>query len=506
VLHIVGNLSFCRQPELSAGSAHPNTHDCGFRRVFGSTAIGKGWQPVCFAYSCARRNKVKITANNQPRIQQNETDQKTQTSDSGSSSQKGTLRSVYKDKVELVAASVGAAVVKSSADAVRADSDKNGKKQLTTDEQKRTGARDIRNQDEANQISESMQKMYDKYHHQSSPIDTSDKSKVADLPFTSHEEYLKSKYKVGGGSDLQFGLSKDSAAALLGDSPVRNVGGSQILQQGGRLNINQAAQNANAPHRTFGKSMISDEPASSGTSSDGEAKKSGSVWKKAADWAETIAEKALDVLGDETGVSPPGGNEASTILNAPKVVEEVTGDSKDFLNGFKAIFADPWQRDDMPHKFDQPKRGDDGGGSDFSGPVFDDSWLPEQLRMRNILQGVTGKGSGGGETVNPGEQGNTGDSVNVDLGIKYRTKLTEQQMIGQPLRNEETGDLTGGSGGAMTDPVKAGGAVDPLEGDSWTGTTRTEEPGDVQTTRSGDLSGLFQASQNDDDDYRKKSS
>ena len=154
----------------------------------------------------------------------------------------------------------------------------------------------------------------------------------------------------------------------------------------------------------------------------------------------------------------------------------------------------------------QPSAKDPGGytGDPYRGPKGNnplpdgEQFLPEALRTRNILQGGTGKGPGGGETVNPSPDDTSGSNVVIE-GIYLSPGITKStDLISQPERGQETG---GGSGDTTLGPKQAGGAVDPLEGSAWTGGTRTEEPGETQTAPTGDLSHLLN---NDDDDNDSK--
>lgn len=125
------------------------------------------------------------------------------------------------------------------------------------------------------------------------------------------------------------------------------------------------------------------------------------------------------------------------------------------------------------------------------GFVDPDALLPEQLRVGSILQGATGAGQGGGETVNPSPE-DTGGGRSAGLPNSGLTYLDRHGLIGQPIPEDGT------AAGTSSNPSATGGAVNPGDDgeDAWTGTTRTDEPDAVQTGPTGDLSHLLSA---DDD-------
>jgi hypothetical protein len=224
--------------------------------------------------------------------------------------------------------------------------------------------------------------------------------------------------------------------------------------------------------------------------------------QKAAEYSRKAGEFALKVVAKKTHVNPPGGGEVMTMLKGPEIVESVTGDSKDLLNGFIAILTGKRSGDDQKPQVDLEDVPPDVDGSGYTGSgggkLRGEEVLPEALRTRNILQGATGKGPGGGEVVYPSPENTGGGKAEVDEHGAFKARLgydNSHYLIGQP-----TGEQTGFNGTSGGNPVINGGAAYYEDRNGWTGPTRTEEPGQVQTTPSGGDGSLSHLVQNNDDD------
>jgi hypothetical protein len=226
--------------------------------------------------------------------------------------------------------------------------------------------------------------------------------------------------------------------------------------------------------------------------------------EKAAEYSRKAGEFALKVVAKKTHVNPPGGGEVMTMLKGPEIVESVTGDSKDLLNGFIAILTGKRSGDDQKPQVDLEDVPPDVDGGGYTGTgggkLRGEEVLPEALRTRNILQGATGKGPGGGEVVYPSPENTGGGKAEVDEHGAFKARLgydNSHYLIGQPAREEEKG-FNGLSGVDPSDPFSGG--VSDAE---WTGPTRTEEPGNVRTTPTGGDGQLSHLVNNEDEDDRK---
>jgi hypothetical protein len=121
----------------------------------------------------------------------------------------------------------------------------------------------------------------------------------------------------------------------------------------------------------------------------------------------TGANDALDVGMEKFG--PPGGGEALTILRGPDTVQSVTGDARDLLNGFIAIFQSGDKNPRMPDKNGNTKGGGDPVPSDMSNDTsgfITAAELKDALAKLRAHSEPTADDSGGGS----GGKLNTGAS------------------------------------------------------------------------------------------------
>jgi hypothetical protein len=139
------------------------------------------------------------------------------------------------------------------------------------------------------------------------------------------------------------------------------------------------------------------------------------------------AETALEVGVEKFG--PPGGGEALTLLQGPSFVESVTGDAKDFLNGFIAIFNSGEKDPRMPDRNGNIRTPLPDDVSNTTSGVITAQDLKGLLARLGSRITPTGEESRGGGAVNTGANGTgklgsqatfTDDSVSTTVSISAR--------------------------------------------------------------------------------------
>jgi hypothetical protein len=136
------------------------------------------------------------------------------------------------------------------------------------------------------------------------------------------------------------------------------------------------------------------------------------------------------------------------------------------------------------------------------GWIDGDAILPPSLRTGANVGGA--KGNDGVDwahsrraATNPSRE-DTGGGGGKETYIQREGK---NSLISQPERDDGAGG--GGSNGTPSSgtPQNSGGSTDPLDGSAWTGPTRTEDPGPINTTSSeGVMAGVFSDANDGDDD------
>jgi hypothetical protein len=135
------------------------------------------------------------------------------------------------------------------------------------------------------------------------------------------------------------------------------------------------------------------------------------------------------------------------------------------------------------------------------GWIDGDAILPPSLRTGANVGGA--KGNDGVDwahsrraATNPSRE-DTGGGGGKETYIQREGK---NSLISQPERDDGAGG--GGSNGTPSSgtPQNSGGSTDPLDGSAWTGPTRTDDPGPVNTTSSEGVMAAAWNDANDDDD------
>jgi hypothetical protein len=164
-------------------------------------------------------------------------------------------------------------------------------------------------------------------------------------------------------------------------------------------------------------------------------------YEKAWDWA-----KGMVTSGSAGGASPampPGGGEALTILNAPKIVEEVTGDSRDLLNGFKGIFQSGDKNPRLKSSLDQEE---------------DQTPVPDAIKN-------DGEGSDEEAAAKVAER-RRGIEQPVDEDYRDIAGLDPNQAVGKDAltNNPRVGNAINPGSGDWVGPVPSGDGVPDLDG------------------------------------------
>ena len=144
---------------------------------------------------------------------------------------------------------------------------------------------------------------------------------------------------------------------------------------------------------------------------------------------DTGANAGLDAAMEKVG--PPAGGEAVTILRAPAFVQSVTGDARDFLNGFIAVVhsgdKDPRMPDANGNLHNTPTPSDiDNGGSGII-TAADIKAIAAKLNAASTPTGDDSKGNGGALNTGVNGTGNlnskatfTQDAVSTRVSISAR--------------------------------------------------------------------------------------
>ena len=216
--------------------------------------------------------------------------------------------------------------------------------------------------------------------------------------------------------------------------------------------------------------------------------------------------------------SAGGSPDSPTIPESPdgEIHTKVSDDQPDWgiakMIG-DAIFTSPEELAFQEAKAAGQARNKAGGGVKDPGPegaentplppgwIDGDAILPPSLRTGANVGGA--KGNDGVDwahsrraATNPSRE-DTGGGGGKETYIQREGK---NSLISQPERDDGAGG--GGSNGTPSSgtPQNSGGSTDPLDGSAWTGPTRTDDPGPVNTTSSEGVMAAAWNDANDDDD------
>jgi hypothetical protein len=192
---------------------------------------------------------------------------------------------------------------------------------------------------------------------------------------------------------------------------------------------------------------------------------------------------------------------AVAVMAGLRAADDATGIGDEIVNGFvkadehdtvqEKLAEQEFEKAKAKHEADEKKK---GGGVKDPGPDVDGtagsggrggSLVDSLFNGGTILQGVTGKGPGGGEVINPSDETTGGGKGPFDDHGAYEARRTQDNadyLIGQPAQRDEDGfnGLSGTGGG------QRGGNIDNEDGSGYEGGQRTEEPGEIKLTPGGD--------------------
>ena len=391
--------------------------------------------------------------------------------------------------------------------------EQSSEKQLTTDEQKKVGMTDYKNIDTSRVPGEdggfhahdrdsrpkSDSSAYLGYRPGSGPAAP---NRPTDAEVGSREDYMNSKYssneseahglggpgKKGGLADRmdQLGLGRDYKLPTLTGDETQGRGQQSLKSMLSSQVDDEKRKQAELYKRTGTPEPPPPPPpppAKTPTNAGG-----GGTLNKIKDAALTAFDFVSDVVLDKSMPPIP----LAEPLKAAKTAAEVTGQAQDQWVGWKALLGGGSAGSEADGN---PYRKPGVGKPDPDAPVKSEltggeGVLPPSMRVGNVIVEIKGTGSTGGEKVNPNPEAKGVAGV-VSAPNEY-------SLMGQPNRLE--GQITGLPGGRG----KFDGVYDPTEDSGQTGysgATKTEEPGDAQTSpQSGDLSYLRpKISDNDDD-------
>ncbi|HSI35011.1 MAG: hypothetical protein ACAI43_10290 [Phycisphaerae bacterium] len=204
-----------------------------------------------------------------------------------------------------------------------------------------------------------------------------------------------------------------------------------------------AATNGTAPSGDRRGWYMADPTAGSGDTKKDEPKKD--MGDKIKDGAKAVVEFLADVVIERFG--PPGP--AKNLLDGPGFVEKVTGDSKDLLNGFKAIGQSGDKNPDMPDS-DGTKTGDPN--ADVKAPT---------AKLQKVIDLIASVGSGParatlGQIGNGlvGQPGDGGSPINKNREVPqkggYRPSTGGNPEVINPGSNDDGSNTnTGGTKGGL---------------------------------------------------------